>query len=279
MDIEALKGKANQLRGDVLKTVTVAKSGHPGGALGMADLLTVLYYKYLRHDPRNPQWEDRDRFVLSNGHTCPILYTILADQGYFDRDELWSFRKLGALLQGHPSTAWNIPGVEACSGSLGNGMSVALGLAMGARQAERDSRIYCFVSDGELQEGQPWEAATAAAHHKVDNLCVMIDWNGCQIDGRMHDVMDVGNLAEKFRAFGWNVHEINGHDYGEIMSAYVSFLASKGSGKPTVIAAHTLLGKGVSFMEDVPKWHHGFLSDEQMEQAFEDLGLASPTAT
>jgi len=277
VDIEALKGKANQLRGDVLKTVTVAKSGHPGGALGMADLLTVLYYKYLRHDPRNPQWEDRDRFVLSNGHTCPILYTILADQGYFDRDELWSFRKLGAMLQGHPSTAWNIPGVESCSGSLGNGMSVALGLAMGAKLAERDSRIYCFVSDGELQEGQPWEAATAAAHHKVDNLCVMIDWNDCQIDGRVHDVMDVGNLAEKFRAFGWHVHEINGHDYGEIMSAYVSFLSAKGSGKPTVIAAHTLLGKGVSFMEDVPKWHHGFLSDEQMEQAFADLGLGHPT--
>ena len=193
MDMEALKAKANQLRGDVLKIVTVAKSGHPGGALGMADLLTVLYYKYLRHDASNPQWEERDRFVLSNGHTCPILYAILADYGYFDRDELWSFRKLGGMLQGHPSTAWNIPGVESCSGSLGNGMSVALGLAMGAKQAERDSRIYCFVSDGELQEGQPWEAATAAAHHKVDNLCVMIDWNDCQIDGRVHDVMDVGD--------------------------------------------------------------------------------------
>ena len=276
MDMETLKAKANQLRGDVLKIVTVAKSGHPGGALGMADLLTVLYYKYLRHDASNPQWEERDRFVLSNGHTCPILYAILADYGYFDRDELWSFRKLGAMLQGHPSTAWNIPGVESCSGSLGNGMSVALGLAMGARQAERDSRIYCFVSDGELQEGQPWEAATAAAHHKVDNLCVMIDWNGCQIDGRVADVMDVGDLAEKFRAFGWNVHEINGHDYGEIMNAYVSFLSSKGSGKPTVIAAHTLLGKGVSFMEDVAKWHHGYLTDEQMEQAFADLGLGNP---
>ncbi|MCK5245287.1 transketolase, partial [Candidatus Bipolaricaulota bacterium] len=243
-----------------------------------ADLLTALYYKYLRHDPRNPQWEERDRFVLSNGHACPILYAILADQGYFDRDELWSFRKLGAMLQGHPSTAWKIPGVEASSGSLGNGLSVALGMAMGAKLAKRDSRIYCFVSDGELQEGQPWEAATAAAHHHVDNLCVMIDWNGCQIVGRVDDVMSVGNLAEKFRAFGWNVHEIDGHDYVQIMNAYVSFLAAKGSGKPTVIAAHTLLGKGVSFMEDVVKWHHGFLSEEQMEQAFADLGLGSPSA-
>lgn len=278
MDKQALQVKANQLRGDVLKIVTAASSGHPGGALGMADLLTALYYKYLRHDPRNPQWDERDRFVLSNGHACPILYAILADQGYFDRDELWSFRKLGAMLQGHPSTAWQIPGVEASSGSLGNGLSVALGMAMGARLAKRDSRIYCFVSDGELQEGQPWEAATAAAHHRVDNLCVMIDWNGCQIDGRVDDVMSVGNLAEKFRAFGWNVHEIDGHDYEQIMNAYVSFLASKGSGKPTVIAAHTLLGKGVSFMENVVKWHHGFLSEEQMEQAFADLGLGSPSA-
>jgi transketolase N-terminal domain/subunit len=186
--MQALQAKANQLRGDVLKIVTTSKSGHPGGALGMADLLTALYYKYLRHDPRNPQWDDRDRFVLSNGHTCPILYAILADQGYFDRDELWSFRKLGAMLQGHPSTAWKIPGVEACSGSLGNGLSVALGMAMGAKLAKRDSRIYCFVSDGELQEGQPWEAATAAAHHRVDNLCMMIDWNGCQIDGRVREI-------------------------------------------------------------------------------------------
>ena len=278
MEIGELKRKANELRGDVLRIVTNANSGHPGGALGMADLLTVLYYKYLRHDPGNPHWEDRDRFVLSNGHTCPILYAILADQGYFDRDELWSFRKLGAMLQGHPSTAWKIPGVEACSGSLGNGLSVALGMAMGAKQAKRDSRIYCFVSDGELQEGQPWEAATAAAHHRVDNLCTMIDWNGCQIDGRVADVMSVGDLAEKFRAFGWNVHEIDGHDYSQIMNAYVSFLAARGSGKPTAIAAHTLLGKGVSFMEDVPNWHHGFLSPEQMEQAFSDLGLGSPSS-
>lgn len=278
MDIEALKAKANQLRGDVLKIVTTANSGHPGGALGMADLLTALYYKYLRHDPRNPQWEERDRFVLSNGHTCPILYAILADHGYFDRDELWSFRKLGAMLQGHPSTAWKIPGVEACSGSLGNGLSVALGMAMGAQLAGRDSRIYCFVSDGELQEGQPWEAATAAAHHRTDNLCVIIDWNGCQIDGHVQDVMDVGNLAEKFRAFGWNVHEIDGHDYDAILNAYVSFLASKGSGKPTVIAAHTVLGKGVSFMENVPKWHHGALSEGQMIQAFAELGLPAPMA-
>jgi transketolase len=278
MEIDALKRRANELRGDVLRMVTMADSGHPGGALGMADLLTVLYYRYLRHDPQNPLWEDRDRFVLSNGHTCPILYAILADRGYFPREELWRFRKLGAMLQGHPSTAWKVPGVEISSGSLGNGLSVALGMAIGAKLAARDSRVYCFVSDAECQEGQPWEAATAAVHHRVDNLCVMVDWNGCQIDGRTVDVMDVGDLAAKFRAFGWTVHEIDGHDHAAIMEAYTSFLAAKGSGMPTAIAAHTTLGKGVSFMENDPKWHHGALSQEQLRAALAELGLEAAPA-
>lgn len=272
MEIGELKRKANALRADVLRMVTNANSGHPGGGLGMADLLTVLYYKYLRHDPKDPHWEGRDRFVLSNGHTCPILYATLADRGYFPREELWRFRKLGAMLQGHPSTAWKVPGVEVSAGSLGNGLSVALGMAIGAKLAGGDARVYCFVSDGELQEGQPWEAATAAVHHKVDNLCVMIDWNGCQIDGRTRDVMDVGDLAAKLRAFGWNVHEIDGHDYDAIMAAFTSFLAARGSGVPTAIAAHTILGKGVSFMEDDPKWHHGALSEAQLEKALAELG-------
>jgi len=271
MDIEGLKRKSNEMRADVLRIVSRANSGHPGGALGMADLLTVLYAKYLRHDPANPDWPDRDRFVLSNGHACPILYAILADRGYFPREELWSFRKLGAMLQGHPSTAWKVPGLEASSGSLGNGLSVALGMALGAKVAGRDARVYCCVSDGELEEGQPWEAATAAAYHKADNLCVIVDWNGIQIDGYTRDVMDPGDLAAKFRAFGWNVREIDGHDHEAIMAAFTSFLAAKGSGAPTVIAAHTILGKGVSFMENVPKWHHGALDDTQLDQAMQEL--------
>jgi len=275
VEIGGLKRKANELRADVLRIVTNAGSGHPGGGLGMADLLTVLYYKYLRHDPKDPDWVGRDRFVLSNGHTCPILYAILADRGYFPREELWRFRKLGGMLQGHPSTAWKVPGVEISAGSLGNGLSVALGMAIGAKLASRDARVYCSVSDAELQEGQPWEAATAAAHHRVDNLCVMVDWNGCQIDGYTRDVMDVGDLAAKFRAFGWNVHEIDGHDYDAIMAAFTSFLASRGSGKPTAIAAHTILGKGVSFMENDPKWHHGALSEAQLERALAELESAA----
>jgi len=276
MDTEALYGEANRLRGDVLQMVSHANSGHPGGGLGMADILTVLYEKYLRHDPNHPEWENRDRFVLSNGHTCPVLYALLARRGYFPRDELWGLRSLGSMLQGHPSTAWKVPGVEISSGSLGNGLSVALGMALGAKQAGRDARVYCFVSDGELEEGQPWEAAAAAAHHKADNLCAMVDWNGIQIDGFTRDVLDTGNLAEKYRAFGWNALEIDGHDYAQIMEAFTSFLAAKGTGKPTAIVAHTVLGKGVSFMENVPKWHHGALSREQLEQAFLELGIGSP---
>jgi transketolase len=253
--------------------VTQAKSGHPGGALGMADVMTVLYYRYLRHDPKRPDWPERDRFLLSNGHTCPILYAILADRGYFPREELWQLRTLGGRLQGHPSTAWKIPGVELSSGSLGNGLSVALGMALGARLAGRDSRIYCFISDAECQEGQPWEAATAAVHHRVDNLCAMLDWNSCQIDGYTKDVMDVGDLAAKFRAFGWSVHEIDGHDYDQVIAGFDAFITAQGSGKPTLLAAHNILGKGVSFMENDPKWHHGALSKEQLEQALAELGV------
>jgi len=274
MEIDVLKQKANELRGDVLRMVTEANSGHPGGALGMADLLTVLYHRFLRHDTKRPDWPERDRFLLSNGHTCPILYAVLADCGYFSREELWCFRKLGGLLQGHPSTAWQIPGVEVSSGSLGNGLSVALGMALAARLDARDSRVYCFISDAECQAGQPWEAATAAVHHRVDNLCVLLDWNGCQIDGYTTNVMDVGDLAAKFHAFGWTVHEINGHDYAAIINAFEAFTTADGSGRPTLIAAHTTLGKGVSFMENDPKWHHGALTEAQLAQALTELGLA-----
>lgn len=273
MEVEALRKKANALRGDVLRMVSHANSGHPGGALGMADVLTVLFYRYLRHDPLRPDWPDRDRFLLSNGHTCPILYAILADRSYYPKEELWHLRTLGALLQGHPSTAWGIPGVEVSSGSLGNGLSVALGMALAALLDGRDGRVYCSISDAECQEGQPWEAAAAATHYRADRLCAILDWNGCQIDGYTRDVMDVGDLAAKFEAFGWSVHEIDGHDYAAIQAAFDAFVAQAGSGQPTLLACHNTLGKGVSFMENSPKWHHGALSKDELKQALAELGI------
>lgn len=275
MTHEELRRKANELRVTVLQMVYRAKSGHPGGAMGMADVLTVLFYGgFLRHDPGRPDWPDRDRFLLSNGHTCPILYAILADRGYFDRELLSSFRKLGSSVQGHPATYWGLPGVELSAGSLGNGLSVGLGQALGARVLGKSYRVFVSISDAECQEGQTWEAATAAVHYRVENLCAILDWNGCQIDGHTREVMDVGDLADKFRAFGWQVHGINGHDYGEIEAAFLAFERAKGLRKPTLIASHNVLGKGVSFMENNPKWHHGAPSETELRQALAELRTA-----
>ncbi len=273
MTHEQLASKANELRATVLEMVYKAQSGHPGGAMGMADVLTYLYYGgVLRHDPSRPKWPQRDRFLLSNGHTCPMLYAILADQGYFERELLWTLRKLGSPLQGHPSTAWDLPGVELSSGSLGHGLSVGLGQALACRVTESDYRVFVHISDGECQEGQPWEAATAAVHHRAENLCAILDWNRCQIDGPTPQVMDTGDLAGKFAAFGWRVEEIDGHDYEEIERAFHSFAEGKETGTPTLIACHNVLGKGVSFMEGDYKWHHGAPSDEQLQQALAELG-------
>ncbi len=273
---QELSKKANALRAKVLEIVYRAQSGHAGGGMGMADVLTVLYYGgVLRHDPSRPAWPERDRFLLSNGHTCPILYAILADKGYFDEELLWSFRKLGAPVQGHPSTSWKLPGVELSSGSLGHGLSVALGQALAAPVVGGRYRVFVHISDGECQEGQPWEAATAAVHHEADNLCAILDWNLCQIDGPTTEVMDTGDLAAKFRAFGWHVQEIDGHDYGAIELAFQAFADAQGTGRPTLIACHNVLGKGVSFMEGDYGWHHGAPSDEQLKQALEELGVAS----
>ncbi len=274
---DQLKAKANELRATVLNMVYNAQSGHAGGGMGMADVLTYLYYgDVLRHDPTRPDWPNRDRFLLSNGHTCPILYAILADQGYFESDLLWTLRQLGSPLQGHPSTAWKLPGVELSSGSLGHGMSVALGQALAARVTGIGYRVFVSISDGESQEGQPWEAAAAAVHHQADNLCAMLDCNRCQIDGPTGEVMDTGDLAGKFRAFGWNVEEIDGHNYEEIEAAFRSFADAQGNGVPTLIACHNVMGKGVSFMEGDYKWHHGAPTEEQLQQALAELRGQSP---
>lgn len=274
MEKDELKKKAYYHRLRVLEMVTNADSGHPGGALGMADVITMLYYEFLNDDPDNPDWDDRDRFILSNGHTCPLLYSILADKGYFPEEELWNLRQLGALLQGHPSTAWGIPGVEFSSGSLGHGLSFGCGVALSGRLEGKDYATYVSISDAECQEGQTWEAASTANHNKIGNLCAIVDYNDSQIDGKVSDINDVAPLADKWRDFNWRVIEIDGHDYDQILEAFRTFEDERKSrGIPTVIISNNTLGKGVSFMENDHTWHHGVLTDEQMEKAREELKL------
>ncbi|MDG2150346.1 MAG: transketolase [Planctomycetota bacterium] len=270
-DFQELAIVANELRGDVLRMLQLAGSGHPGGSLGMTDVFTTLWFGgHLKVDPQNPTWEDRDRFVLSNGHICPILYAILARQDYFPREELWTLRKLGSSLQGHPDFHFT-KGVDCCTGSLGNGVSVALGMAMGARAQGKNFRVYAGTSDGESQEGQVWEMASAAAHHKVDNLTLLMDRNGIQIDGFTKDVMDQGDLGAKYKSFGWHVQEVDGHDMMAIHQALNE--AKKASGKPQLIVCNTVLGKGVSFMENEPGWHGVTPDEEQLKKALDELGL------
>lgn len=269
-DHRALHQKAQQLRRSVIDMIYHAQSGHPGGALGMADVLTGLWYNFFRDDPANPQWPDRDRFVLSNGHACPILYAILADRGYFDPQLLRTLRRLGSPVQGHPSIQHNLPGIDYSGGSLGNGLSFALGMALAARVTGRPYRVFCSVSDGDCQEGQTWEAAMAAAHYKVGNLNVVVDFNKKQIDGPSSEVMNLGDLAAKWRAFGWHVQEIDGHDFNAIMTAWENAINERE--RPSVIVAHTILGKGVSFMEDDYRWHHGAPNEKQYKQAMAELG-------
>lgn len=269
LSAEDLKKKADQLRLDTLRMVYEANSGHAGGGLGAADLLTVLYYRYMKHNPQDPRWPERDRFVLSNGHICPILYAILADWGYFPKEETKRLRKLGAMLQGHPSIPKGTPGVELSGGSLGNGLSYALGIAFAQKVTGLDYNTFCMVGDGDCQEGQTWEAAMAAAHYKMNRLTVLVDWNKSQIDGPTDAVMSLGDLPAKWRSFGWHTLEIDGHDYDQIIAAFDAALATKE--RPTAIVAHTVIGKGVSYMEGDFRWHHGAPNEEQMRQAEEEL--------
>lgn len=272
VDHDELAAIAQELRIDVVKMLNLSGSGHPGGSLGMADVFTTLWFGgHMNVDPARPDWADRDRFVLSNGHICPILYAILARKGYFARDELWTLRKLGSSLQGHPDTHYT-PGVDCCTGSLGNGVSVALGMALGARVKGQSFRVYVGSSDGESQEGQVWEMASAAAHYGVDNLTVLIDRNGIQIDGFTKDVMDQGDLAAKYEAFGWHVQRVDGHDIAAIHAALETAKGVKG--RPQMIECATVLGKGVSYMENVPKWHGVAPDDDELQQALQELGGA-----
>ena len=269
LNAEELQEKARRLRGEMLVMLSRAGSGHPGGALSALDILTVLYNNVMRHDPKNPHWDGRDRFVLSKGHVCPALYVVLADCGYFPKRELLSLRKLGSILQGHPYMG-KTPGLDVSSGSLGQGLSVAVGMAIAAKADRKPVRIYSMMGDGEQQEGQIWEAAMAAGQYHLDNLCAVVDYNGLQIDGAVQDVMDIAPLADKWRAFNWNVIELDGHSMEEIGRAFAR--AEQFRGGPTVLIARTVKGKGVSFMENNAAWHGTAPNREQLTAALNELG-------
>ena len=265
--IKELENKAKQIRRLIIQMLAKAGSGHPGGSLSSADLITALYFMILRHNPKEPNWPDRDRFHMSKGHCCPLWYAVLAESGYFPTKELWSLRQLGSILQGHPDR--RTPGVTVASGSLGQGLSVALGMSLAARIDKKDYRVYCLLGDGETQEGNIWEAAMAASHYKCDNLCAMLDYNGFQIDGRTKDIMNLEPLVSKWQAFGWHTIEIDGHNMKEILSAYAEAKTIKG--KPAIIIAHTIKGKGVSFMENVVDFHGRAPTKEEAERALKEL--------
>ena len=267
--LQELEEKACIIRQDIVKMLGESKSGHPGGSLSATDIVTTLYFYEMKVDPANPKWPDRDRFVLSKGHAAPVLYAALAEKGYFPREELLTLRKIGSRLQGHPSMK-HLPGVEMSTGSLGQGLSAANGMALAARLDGKGYRVHVILGDGEIQEGQVWEAAMAAAHYKLDNVVAFLDHNGLQIDGPTEDVMSPEPVADKWRAFGWHVEVINGHDFTEIINALKK--AKEVKGKPTMIIANTIKGKGVSFMENQVGWHGSAPNPEQTSQALSELG-------
>ena len=264
-DLSAL---CRQLRQDVLEMIHAAGSGHPGGSLSAVEILTALYFDVMKVDPANPSDPDRDRFILSKGHAAPILYAALARKGYFDPAMLPTLRSLGSPLQGHPHMHM-LPGLDCSSGSLGQGLSVANGLAFAAKKLNKSYRTYCLMGDGEVQEGQVWEAAMTAAHFGLDNVCAIVDNNGVQLDGTTAEIMGVEPLGEKFRAFGWHVIDCDGHDIQAVLAAFQEAEATKG--KPTVIVAKTVKGKGVSFMENQCGWHGKAPNKEELAAALAEI--------
>ena len=266
--VDALAEKALRIRQDICRMVCQAKSGHPGGSLSAADILAYLYFQEMSVDPANPKDGDRDRFVLSKGHASPVLYATLAEKGFFPREELENFRKIGAMLQGHPEMK-HTPGVDMSTGSLGQGLAAANGMALAAKLDQKDYRVFVMMGDGETQEGMIWEAAMAAAHYKLDNVIAFLDYNGLQIDGPTEEVMSLCDVAAKWRSFCWHAIEIDGHDFQQIHAAVEQAKTIKG--QPTIIIAKTIKGKGVSYMENQVGWHGNAPSEEQLEQALADL--------
>lgn len=270
-EVQMLSSRANEIRQDIIRMLGRAGSGHPGGSLSAADIVTALYFRVMRIDPDNPKDPGRDRFILSKGHAAPVLYAALANRGFFPREELLTLRKLGSRLQGHPDMK-KLPGVEMSTGSLGQGLSVANGLALAGKLDGLDYRVYALLGDGEIQEGQIWEAAMAAAHYRLDNLIAFLDHNRMQIDGTTDQVMSPEPVADKWRAFGWDVREIDGHDMAQILQAVDQ--AQKVKGKPHMIIAETIKGKGVSFMENQVGWHGVAPKPDEIERALAELQSA-----
>lgn len=268
MENRELKLHATHIRQGIIEAVHSAKSGHPGGSLSSADIMTVLYFDEMRVKPEEPKWADRDRFVLSKGHCSPALYATLAERGFFPKEDLKTFRHIDSYLQGHPEMK-KVPGVDMSTGSLGQGISAANGMALAGKLDNKDYRVYALLGDGELEEGQVWEAAMFAAHYQLDNLTAFVDFNGLQIDGDITKVMNPTPIDQKYQAFGWHVITIDGHDYDAIRAAIAEAKTVKG--KPTMIIAKTTKGKGVSFMENQAGWHGNAPNDEQYETAMADL--------
>ena len=266
--VHDLKVTANNIRKSVIEEVYSASSGHPGGSLSAADILTVLYFNQMNIDPKDPKNENRDRFVLSKGHASPVLYATLAERGFFDKEELKSFRKLGSMLQGHPDMK-GVPGVDMSTGSLGQGLSAANGMALASKLDSKGYRVYALLGDGEIQEGQIWEAAMTSCHYKLDNLCVIVDNNNLQIDGSVDNVMNVYPIDEKFRSFGFEVFTVDGNNIDELITIFEKAKTIKG--KPTAIVAKTVKGKGVSYMENQAGWHGKAPKEDEYKTAMEEL--------
>lgn len=266
---DELKETARRIRMDVIRAIHEAGSGHPGGSLSATDILTALYFDEMNIDPKNPKMEGRDKFVLSKGHAVPALYATLAERGFYDPEEMMTLRKLGSHFQGHPNMH-KVPGIEMSTGSLGQGFSVAVGMATAGKMDKNPGRVYAFCGDGELQEGIIWEAALSAAHRHLDNLTLIVDWNGLQIDGKVDDVKAVAPIGDKFQSFGWHVLNVDGHSFPDLLAALDE--AKETKGQPTAIIAKTHKGCGVSFMEDQAGWHGKAPNDEQFEQAIKELG-------
>jgi transketolase len=272
MTIEALKQMAAAIRCDIIDMICTAGAGHPGGSLSATDVVTALYFRIMRIDPADPGWPDRDRFILSKGHACPVWYAALAERGYFDKSQLATLRQLNSILQGHPDMH-KTPGVDMTAGSLGHGLSVGVGMALSGKLRQKDYHVWIVIGDGESQEGSIWEAAMAGAKWQLDNLTAILDRNHLQNDSCVDDMMPIEPLADKWRAFGWNTVEIDGHDMDQIVPALEAARSRKGA--PTIVIAHTIKGKGVSFMENVAEWHGKAPCKEEAEKALEEIRRCS----